>query len=77
VLFHQDPERNQVVYNPYLYKDEKHIDFTQNSSKKTILIFHPDGYINTLCKWYSIKYTYPKENYIFIRPKLGISIQSP
>ena len=35
----------------------------------------PDGYIDTLPKWYSIKYTYPDFNYIFVCPGLGISIQ--
>jgi mannose-6-phosphate isomerase-like protein (cupin superfamily) len=77
VVFHQDPEHDIILYDPYLYEKEKHIDITPESFKKDHPNFRiPDGYIDTLCKWYSIKFTYPKENYIFIKPKLGISIQS-
>jgi hypothetical protein len=77
IILHQDPERDQVLYDPYLFEHEKHVDFEPEKFKKDHPDFLiPEGYIDTLCKWYSIKYTYPKENYIFISPKLGISIQS-
>jgi len=35
----------------------------------------PEGYIDTLPKWYSFKFTYPNYNLIFIRPEFGLSIQ--
>jgi mannose-6-phosphate isomerase-like protein (cupin superfamily) len=77
LIFHQDPEKDQILYDPYLLEHESHVDFDPEMFKKDHPDFPiPNGYVDTLSKWYSIKYTYPKENYIFIRPKLGISIQS-
>jgi mannose-6-phosphate isomerase-like protein (cupin superfamily) len=35
----------------------------------------PGGYIDILNKWYSIKFTYPDYNLIYIKPETGISIQ--
>ena len=72
----ENPEyhKNQkILYDPYLYEHEDHKNYDPEEIK-----FHhtvPDGYIDILAKWYSIKFTYPDFNYIFIRPGLGISLQ--
>ncbi|MHA1821748.1 MAG: hypothetical protein ACTSU2_10745 [Promethearchaeota archaeon] len=61
------------IYDPYLYENEKHVNIDPDKFREEYTV--PDGYIDVLPKWYSIKFTYPDINYIFIRPKLGISIQ--
>ena len=72
--FSVDTDTFEVVFDPYAY-EKSHYDkilpeeFTQSHSI-------PEGYVDILSKWYSIKFTYPKKNLIFIRPHLGISIQS-
>ena len=74
--FSDDPKNlyHKVLYNPYLYENEEHTLFDPEVFK----IDHPvpNGYVDTLSKWYSIKFTSPNENYIFIRPGLGISFQT-
>ena len=71
--FSLDPENHKILYDPYLYEHESH----KNYDPEEIKSYHqvPDGYIDILSKWYSIKFTYPDFNYIFIRPGLGISLQ--
>jgi mannose-6-phosphate isomerase-like protein (cupin superfamily) len=74
VNFSEDPLDHEIIYDPYMYENERQDSIDPNTFK----IEHPvpEGYIDTLAKWYSVKYTYADVNYIFIRPKLGISIQS-
>jgi mannose-6-phosphate isomerase-like protein (cupin superfamily) len=70
----EDPTPQKIIYDPYLYEKEKHVDYNPNEFKKKHPV--PNGYVDTLTKWYSIKFTYPEYNLIFVRPKLGISIQA-
>jgi len=72
--FDNDISDHEVIYDPYLYEDEDHSTVDPEVFKKDHPV--PDGYIDILPKWYSIKFTYPDENYIFIRPGLGISLQT-
>ena len=63
-----------VIYEPYMYKSSKKECFDPIRFSKKYNV--PDGYTDTLAKWYSIKFTYPDYNLIFIKPKIGISIQT-
>lgn len=74
VSLSQDPTGFPIVYDPYKFEHESHADFNPDEFKKVHPV--PDGYVDTLPKWYSVKYTYPTFNYIFVRPGLGISLQS-
>jgi mannose-6-phosphate isomerase-like protein (cupin superfamily) len=74
VEFSEDIASQTVLYDPYLYEHESHVDFNPNEFKKSHPI--PSGYVDTLPKWYSVKFTYPDYNYIFVRPGIGISIQT-
>lgn len=73
----EDPEtlRNlNVVYDPYLFENKEHKNVDAEAFKKDHEVL--DGYIDTLQKWYSVKYTYSDYNLIFIKPGLGISFQT-
>jgi len=72
--FPQGKENHDILFDPYQYENTPFdtIDPTEFTKTHTI----PKGYIDILAKWYSIKFTYPEKNLIFIRPHLGISIQS-
>jgi mannose-6-phosphate isomerase-like protein (cupin superfamily) len=71
--FSEDPKTHHILYDPYKFEHEDHSDYDPNEFRKAHPV--PDGYMDTLPKWYSVKYTYPKFNYIFVRPGLGISLQ--
>jgi len=73
VTFSEDTNQHLVLWNPYLLEKQSHVDFNPDEFKKVHPV--PDGYIDTLPKWYSVKFTYPNFNYIFVRPGLGISVQ--
>ncbi|MHA1338657.1 MAG: hypothetical protein ACTSRZ_01365 [Promethearchaeota archaeon] len=75
--FSEDFTNHDIIYDPYYYEKESHINFNPTEFIKE----HPDfpipaGFIDTLPKWYSIKYTYPSENRIFVRPRVGLSFQT-
>jgi len=74
INFSEDPAAHRVIYNPYLYEQEIHANYDPEEFRAAHPV--PEGYIDILPKWYSIKFTYPAENYIFIRPGLGLSFQS-
>lgn len=69
-----DITQHSILYDPYLYEHETHVDYDPEEFIKTYDI--PAGYTDVLTKWYSIKFTYPEFNLIFVRPGLGISLQS-
>jgi len=71
--FESDPENHKILYDPYLFEHEVHKNYDPDEIKSHHQV--PDGYIDILSKWYSIKFTYHDFNYIFIRPGLGISLQ--
>lgn len=72
--FSEEILSHKTVYDPYLYEEEDHerVDPEQFEQQHKI----PEGYVDILAKWYSIKFTYSDENLIFIRPGLGISYQT-
>ncbi|TFF99800.1 MAG: hypothetical protein EU541_03925 [Promethearchaeota archaeon] len=73
VKYDKDISSHQVIYDPYKYENEekRQIDPHQFKSSHEV----PDGYIDILPKWYSIKFTYPDYNIIYIKPEMGISFQ--
>lgn len=73
ITYSRDISNHQVIYNPYKYEDSEKINFKAEFFKRKYKI--PKGYINTLPKWYSFKFTYLDHNLIFIRPEYGLSIQ--
>lgn len=73
LFFGADIENHEILYDPYFYENEEHMNYDPDEFKAQHPV--PDGYIDILPKWYSIKFTYPNYNYIFIRPRLGISLQ--
>ncbi len=73
IHYNRDISNHKIIYNPFKYESLQKINLKQE-------IFHkrydlPEGYIDTLPKWYSFKFTYPDYNLIFIRPEFGLSIQ--
>jgi len=73
VDYSEDPTKLEVIYDPYLYETSEKLNYTEEYFRQNYDI--PEGYIDTLPKWYSFKFTYPDYNLIFLRPSLGISIQ--
>ncbi|QEE15364.1 hypothetical protein DSAG12_01189 [Promethearchaeum syntrophicum] len=71
--FESDPTNHEILYDPYLFEKENHKNYDPEEFKAQHTV--PDGYIDILPKWYSIKFTYPDYNYIFISPGVGISLQ--
>jgi mannose-6-phosphate isomerase-like protein (cupin superfamily) len=66
--------QHQILYDPYLLEGESHTDYKPEDFITKYDV--PSGYVDVLTKWYSVKFTYPDFNLIFIRPGLGISLQS-
>ncbi|MFX1418969.1 MAG: hypothetical protein ACFE9N_08635 [Promethearchaeota archaeon] len=64
---------HKIIYDPYKYESSKRINLSSDFFIKRYNI--PNGYIDTLPKWYSFKFTYLDYNLIFIKPEFGLSIQ--
>ncbi|MFX0056752.1 MAG: hypothetical protein ACFE85_10610 [Candidatus Hodarchaeota archaeon] len=73
VRYNYDISDHKVIYNPYKYEDLEKKPFNSQKFIKNHNV--PEGFINILSKWYSIKFTYPDHNLIYIKPEMGISIQ--
>ncbi|MHA1146975.1 MAG: hypothetical protein ACTSR8_01895 [Promethearchaeota archaeon] len=73
VAYSEDLLEQEIIYDPYKYENSEKQNLTEDYFKEYYKV--PEGYIDTLPKWYSFKFTYPDYNLIFIRPQLGISIQ--
>lgn len=73
INYNHDISIHDIIYNPYKYEYSKKSDFDPETFKKLYNI--PEGFIDVLSKWYSIKFTYPDYNLIYIKPEMGISIQ--
>ncbi len=72
--FNQNTSILEVLFDPYEFENSPFDEVNPEEFKQTHSV--PDGYMDILSKWYSIKFTYPTKNLIFIRPHLGVSIQS-
>ena len=64
---------HKIIYDPYKFESSKKEKFDPTGFCKKYNV--PSGYIDILNKWYSIKFTYPDYNLIYIKPEIGISIQ--
>ncbi len=73
VHYDHDISNHKIIYDPYKYESSQRLNFKPELFLKRYNI--PEGYIDTLPKWYSFKFTYPDYNLIFIRPEFGLSIQ--
>ena len=73
IHYNQNISSHKILYDPYKYESSKRKNLTLKLFRKRFNI--PDGYIDTLPKWYSFKFTYPDYNLIFVRPEFGLSIQ--
>lgn len=73
IKYDQDIYNHEIIYDPYKFENSEKKILEQNDFKNQYNIL--EGYIDTLPKWYSFKFTYPDYNLIFIKPRLGLSIQ--
>jgi len=73
VRYDMDISHLEVIYDPYKYENLKKIKIDPEKFVKIHSV--PDGYTEILPKWYSIKFSYPDQNLIYIKPEMGISIQ--
>ncbi|MFX1375033.1 MAG: hypothetical protein ACFFA0_04415 [Promethearchaeota archaeon] len=71
--YSEDIAQHQIIYNPYKYENSEKVAFNPEQFIDRYNV--PKGFIDTLPKWYSFKFTYPNYNLIFIRPEFGLSIQ--
>lgn len=74
INYNHDISYHEIIYDPYKYEKLLKVVFKHEDFKDIYDI--PHGYIDTLPKWYSFKFTYPEYNLIFIKPELGLSIQT-
>jgi len=72
VSYSNDFSNHKTIYNPYKFElsEKAKIDPVQFVKKFDV----PNGFLEVLNKWYSIKFTYPDYSLIFIKPGIGISI---
>ena len=68
VKYSIDISSHTIIYEPYMYESSKKEVFDPIRFAKKFNV--PEGYIDTLAKWYSIKFTYTDFNLIFIKPKI-------
>ncbi len=73
IKYNEDISNFDILYDPYKFENVNKVNYKQEDFLKNYKI--PEGYIDTLPKWYSFKFTYSDYNLIFIRPELGISVQ--
>ncbi len=67
----------QVLWDPYVFEHAVPSEINPDNFKRDETpIPVPEGFESSLPKWYSVKYSYPNHNLIFIRPQLGISFQT-
>lgn len=69
------PGSDPVVYDPYRYEGTPRAPVDPVRFQKAHPTDVPPGYGDTLAKWYSVKFTYPDHNRIFLLPGRGISFQ--
>ncbi|MBY8979460.1 MAG: hypothetical protein KGD72_03635 [Candidatus Lokiarchaeota archaeon] len=74
VSYSNDFSNHRTIYNPYKFElsEKVKIDPVQFIKKFDV----PNGFLDVLDKWYSIKFTYSDYSLIYIKPGIGISIQT-
>ncbi|MHA1730396.1 MAG: hypothetical protein ACTSU5_00545 [Promethearchaeota archaeon] len=66
---------DEVLYDPYLHEGRERVLVDPEKFRNEHPEEVPPGYVDTLAKWYSVKFTYPDHNRIFVLPGWGISFQ--
>ncbi len=74
ISYDNDISNHEIIYNPYKHENAKKINIEPN--KLEHIYNAPNGYIDTLSKWYSFKFSYLHYNLIFVKPEMGLSIQT-
>ena len=74
VSYSLDVSNHKIIYDPYKFEKLEKNTYTSDYLKKIYKV--PENYIDVLSKWYSFKFTYKEYNIIFVRPQLGISLQT-
>ncbi len=65
-----------ILWDPYVFEHAPPPEINPDVFKQDDApIPVPEGYVDTLAKWYSVKYSYPTHNLIFVRPQMGLSFQ--
>jgi mannose-6-phosphate isomerase-like protein (cupin superfamily) len=74
VNYSNDVSNHRTIYDPYKFElsEKAKIDPILFKKKHNV----PNGFLDVLNKWYSIKFTYSDYNLIFIKPGIGLSIQT-
>ena len=70
----QDIFTHDVIYDPYRYENQEKPTLEPKEIEEKFDV--EPGYVDILPKWYSVKFTYPNHNIIFLRPGVGISHQT-
>jgi len=73
ISYNDDILKHELIYDPYLFENSEKKNLSPDDILNNFSV--PEGYLDVLAKWYSIKFSYQNYNLIFIRPELGISIQ--
>jgi len=73
VKYSETIAKHKIIYQPYKFEFSKKEKFDIEKFVKRYKV--PNGYVDVLNKWYSIKFTYPNYNLIYVKPEIGISIQ--
>ncbi len=71
--YNENISDHEIIYDPYKYTPTEKINYKPDDFKQIYSV--PEGYIDTLPKWYSFKFTYDEFNLIFVKPEMGISFQ--
>lgn len=73
VRYSNNVASHKIIYQPYKFEFSKKqkFDIVKFGEKFNV----PNGYLDVLNKWYSIKFTYLDHNLIYLKPEIGISIQ--
>lgn len=74
VNYSNDVSNHRTIYDPYKFELSEKARINPILFKKKYNV--PNGFLEVLNKWYSIKFTYSDYNLIFIKPGIGISIQT-
>ena len=73
ISYNNDISKHEVIYDPYVFENSEKKNLRSDEILNNFSV--PEGYLDVLAKWYSIKFSYLDYNLIFIKPGLGISIQ--
>ena len=74
VNYSNDFSNHRTIYDPYKFELSEKAEIDPMQFKKKCNV--PNGFLDVLNKWYSIKFTYSDYSLIYIKPGIGISIQT-